>query len=349
MSYRPTIGVIAIIISMCMYMTVLIMHLSRLTKGGGDCIYAISTGGKLSTENFTWERYNSTLIYTPLQGKFLMDGENLDDTCRSHLVNSSAVNKLSEYVLIDTKVRFVKEARNCVAYIWKYRIRPLCFALALYVIAFNVRKWRCMFGVVRNDRDSISAIMYTKNYASRVISNLWLKTTYCKIYKLMHEINFFKKALSRAFKEDPITFTFSHKVAACLIILECMIRVCAQCVTISIISIFFVPCETILSTWVLIVTGVFVGIIICIELSLVCSPSPEVSSSFNVNVKEMAGQLNVETRWSVCTIFSNCCAAVVSGIFLKAIYFLFMITAIVIIVRYERALQIALFGRAYLP
>ncbi|AEV55035.1 UL53 [Gallid alphaherpesvirus 2] len=354
MSIRTSIALIGILFAISIYTVLLVVYVSTLSQNGSGCIYATLVDSSLyDAKNFTWEQYNSTLIYTALGNKLPLDGgfDDFSDVCRTYLVNLTSISGLASHVSTKPKIRSVVGTRNCVTYLWRIHIQSLSSSLGLYTIFYVIREWRRMFGVVRFEDDAISTARYTKNYAARVISSVLLKTTYTKMSRFMCEIMIYKNALSRTFKDDPISFLFHHPIAAVLIITEGLVRLGAQCLCLATLSMYFVPCEKVLSKWFLSITGIFIGLIICIELSLLLAPGPVDGAAMLGETKQVKkDECALETSPSGVHVFcSNCCASLISNILIKVLYILFMIILIVTIVRYERTLQIALFGRAYLP
>ncbi|AEI00263.1 UL53 protein [Gallid alphaherpesvirus 3] len=351
---RTSIALSGIILCISTYAIALVIYTTMIAKHGSGCIYAVLVDSDhRDAKNFTWEPYNSTLVYTPLGNKLPLDGGfgGFSDVCNTYLINATDLFGRASHASAKSKIRSVVGTRNCAAYFWKTHIQALTFSLSSYIMFCVIREWRRMFGVVRSENDRIPPTTYTKNYTARVIANGLLKTVYTRMSEFMCEITIYKNSMCRIFTDDPISFILRHPLAAILLITERLIRLGAQCLCVLTVSIFFVPCKIVLSKWFLSITGVFLGIVICTEMGLLIDPGPAEKPVMFAEVAPApkTQQNGVAVPFGAHAVCSNCCASIISSIVIKVLYVLFMVTLIVTLVRYERALQIALFGRAYLP
>uniref|UniRef100_A0AAU0K8A2 Envelope glycoprotein K n=1 Tax=Anatid alphaherpesvirus 2 TaxID=3080522 RepID=A0AAU0K8A2_9ALPH len=348
MTAATTAGLVTIVLALGIYTVFVAVFALRLGHGGRGCLYAvIPDSSTIDVKNFTWEALNDSLIYSTLgsaaptpSGK----GPDYSDACRQTLIDPTVASALGSTQSGRDRLRLVVGTRNCAAYLWTTQLRFLGAAIVFYSLFYGTRQWRRMFGVVRFKRDRLSPTRYTGNYAARVMAGTVLRTRYTKMANFMCELAMNRSSFNRAFIADPITFMFSNPVAAALIVFEAALRVTAQCCAISVITSLTVPCAGVYTVMYKALTWMFIVAVVLAELALLLAPGPAEKTIMIGEVLDWKKQGGNSGGGRTPSIFVNCCATVLSGLFIKALHLLFVAAVIVALIKYEQKIQAALFG-----
>ncbi|AFC61828.1 glycoprotein K [anatid alphaherpesvirus 1] len=306
------------------------------------CVYAVSPIENASSGalNVTWEAYNETQLFISSPNGASMTNK-FDAICGVDVLDKTAAASLNRNQAIRNRIRIVSAARNCVASIWTTHFFFASLTVMFYATFICMRQHRRMFGVFRVQKEFISPTRYPLSYAVRVIASNVAGCKYSKMARLMCELATIRSSFSRGFVNDPITSSVRHKTTAVLFLLEVTTHGIAQCCVMMAFSALHGPCAAAYPLYFKVITGIYVAIVAIVELFVMLTPGP---TDKKIMVGETTERKQSRVMSGLTSVCANCCATLMSGLFVKLLHLASIIGLVFLFLWYERKVQEMLFS-----